>query len=286
VVPPFPCCERRFAGAGVDQPRKQKEILMLTNKVAVVYGAGGRIGSTVARAFAREGARVFLTGRTLEKLEPVAAAITAAGGTAQIAQVDALDKGAIAAHLAAVVERAGGVDVAFNAVWIRGDLQGTPLVDMTLEDFTTPVTTGISTHFLTATAAARHMVERGSGVILTLSSSAAGLSGRDESYHSTGGFGVACAAIEHLSRVLAGQLGPKGIRVVCLRSDALPETWPDQFADQADSPLTYMTAGTVLRRMPKLQEVAEAAAFAASDRASAMTGTIFNLTCGSVFDKD
>jgi 3-oxoacyl-[acyl-carrier protein] reductase len=260
--------------------------MLLRDKVAVVYGAGGKIGSTVARTFAREGARVFLTGRTREKLEPVAAAIAAAGGTAEIATVDALDKGAIEAHLKAVLERAGGIDVTFNAVWIRGDLQGTPLVDMTLENFTTPVMTGISTHFLTATAAARHMVKRGSGVILTLSSSAAGLSGRDESYHSTAGFGVACAAIEHLSRVLAGQLGPKGIRVVCLRSDALPETWPHQFAGQPDSPLTYMTAGTVLRRMPKLQEVAEAAAFAASDRASAITGTIFNVTCGSILDKD
>jgi NAD(P)-dependent dehydrogenase (short-subunit alcohol dehydrogenase family) len=260
--------------------------MLLKDKTAVVYGAGGHIGSTVAKAFAREGARVFLTGRRLENLEPVAKAIAAAGGTAELAQVDALDKAAIETHLDGLVAKHGGIDVTFNAVWILGERQGTALVDMALENFTAPVTTGISTHFLTATAAARHMVKRGQGVILTLSSSAAGLSGRDESYHSTGGFGVACAAIEHLSRVLAGQLGPKGIRVVCLRSDALPETWPHKFEGQADSPLTYMTAGTVLRRMPKLQEVAEAACFAASDRASAMTGAIFNLTCGSVLDKD
>ena len=260
--------------------------MLLKDKTAVVYGAGGKIGSKVAATFAREGARVFLTGRTLEKLQPVADAIVEAGGKAEVAQVDALDKAAIEKHLESVVAETGGIDLTFNAVWIRGDLQGTALIDMPLENFTTPVVTGISTHFLTATAAARHMVKRGSGVILTLSSSAAGLSGRDESYHSTGGFGVACGAIEHLSRVLAGQLGPKGIRVVCMRSDALPETWQHQFEGQADSPFTYMTAGTVLRRMPKIQEVAEAAAFAASDRASAMTGTIFNLTCGSVLDKD
>jgi 3-oxoacyl-[acyl-carrier protein] reductase len=260
--------------------------MLLKDKTAVVYGAGGHIGSAVARAFARDGARVFLTGRTLEKLEPVAAEIASAGGSAEVAQVDALDKEAVEQHLAGVVDKVGGIDVTFNAIWIRGDLQGTALVDMTLENFTTPVLTGITTHFLTATAAARHMIKRGKGVILTLSSSAAGLSGREESYHSTAGFGVACAAIEHLSRVLAGQLGPKGIRVVCIRSDALPETWPDDFRDQPESPLTYMTAGTVLRRMPKLQEVAEGAVFAASDRASAMSGAIMNLTCGSVLDKD
>ena len=260
--------------------------MLLKDKTAIVYGAGGKIGSKVAATFAREGARVFLTGRTLEKLQPVAEAIAAAGAKAEVAQVDALDKAAIEKHLETVVAETGRIDLTFNAVWIRGDLQGTALVDMPLENFTTPVMTGISTHFLTATAAARHMVKRGSGVILTLSSSASGLSGRDESYHSTGGFGVACISIEHLSLVLAGQLGPKGIRVVCMRSDALPETWQHQFEGQADSPFTYMTAGTVLRRMPKIQEVAEAAAFAASDRASAMTGTIFNLTCGSVLDKD
>ncbi len=84
--------------------------------------------------------------------------------------------------------------------------------------------TGTKTHFLTAIAAARHMVPKRSGVILTLSSSAAGLSGRDRRYHLTGGFSTACAAIEALSRSLAGELGPQGIRVVCLRPDAIPET--------------------------------------------------------------
>jgi 3-oxoacyl-[acyl-carrier protein] reductase len=260
--------------------------MLLENKTAVVYGAYGKIGSTVARTLAREGARVFLTGRTLEKLKPVADTILAAGGKAEVAQVDALDKAAIETHLDSVVAKAGGVDVTFNAIWIRGDLQGTALVDMTLDNFTTPVVTGISTHFLTGTAAARHMVKAGKGVILTLSASSAALNGREESYHSTGGFGVACASIEHLTRVFAGQLGSKGIRAVCIRSDALPETWGNDFPKDADSPYTFMTAGTALKRMPKIQELANAAAFAASDQASGMTGTIMNVTCGSVFDKD
>ena len=260
--------------------------MLLENKTAVVYGAYGKIGGAVAKTLAREGARVFLTGRKPEKLQAVADAITADGGKAEVALVDALDKTAIETHLDGVVKKTGGIDVTFNAVWIRGDLQGTALVDMTLDTFTTPVMTGISTHFLTGTAAARHMVKAGTGVILTLSSSAAGLNGREESYHSTGGFGVACGAIEHLTRVFAGQLGGKGVRAVCIRSDALPETWGSDFPRDASSPYTFMTAGTALKRMPRIQELAEAAAFAASDRASAMTGTIVNVTCGSVFDKD
>jgi 3-oxoacyl-[acyl-carrier protein] reductase len=262
--------------------------MMLAGKTAIVYGGGGKIGSAVSRAFAADGARVFLAGRSLGKLQPVVDAIAAAGGTAEAAEVDALDKVAIDRHLDAVITKTGAVDVSFNAISIRGDLQGTPLVDMTLDNFTTPVITGISTHFLTATAAARRMAERGSGVILTLSSSGAGLSGRDQMFHSTGGFGVACSAIESLTRTLAGQLGSRGIRVVCLRSDAIPEAWPVEFPrdfpEQYNKVKRYMEQGTVLGRMPMLREVADAAVFAASDRASAMTGTIVNLTCGSIMD--
>src|SRR3712207_2298913 len=141
---------------------------------------------------------------------------------------------------------------------------------MSCEDVTTPIITGVTTHFLTSTAAARHMMHKRSGVILTLSSSAAALSGRDRRYHSTGGFATACAAIEALSRSLAGELGPQGIRVVCLRSDALPQTWHGE-ADNREV-RTYMANGTVLGRLPTLSEVANAAVLMASDRASAMTG--------------
>lgn len=258
--------------------------MLLTNKNAVVYGAGGHIGSTVAKAFARDGARVFLAGRTLSTLEAVAEDITAAGGNAETAAVDALDPQSVEQHLAAIVQSAGGIDISFNAIWIRGDLQGTPLIQLPPEDFLTPVTTGTTTHFLTATAAARHMVRQQSGVILTLSSSAAALSGRDRRFHVTGGFSTACAAIEALSRSLAGELGPQGIRVVCLRPDALPETWPTADAGGDRSAQTYMENGTVLKRLPTLDEVAHAAVFMASDRASAITGTTVNLTCGSIMD--
>jgi 3-oxoacyl-[acyl-carrier protein] reductase len=256
--------------------------MLLKDKNAVIYGASGRIGSAVTRAFARDGAKVFLAGRTLPKLEALAEEISATGGTAEAAQVDALDPQAIEQHLDAIVKKAGRIDISFNAIWIRGDLQGTPLIQMPSEDFTLPVLTGVKTHFLTATAAARHMVRKRSGVILTLSSSSAGLSGRDRRYHLTGGFGTACAAIEALSRSLAGELGPQGIRVVCLRPDAIPETW----RAEADVVKTYMENGTVLGRLPTLDEVANAAVFMASDWASAMTGTIANLTCGSIMDMD
>lgn len=260
--------------------------MLLKDKYAVVYGAGGSIGSAVARAFARDGATVFLAGRTLAKLEPVVQAIASEGGAAEAAQVDAFDPQAVEQHLAAVVAQTGRIDITFNAVWIRGDLQGTPLMEMPWEDMTTPVLAGVKTHFITAIAAARHMVNQRSGVILTLSSSASVLSGRDRRFHLAGGFATACAAVEALTRSLAGELGPQGIRVVCLRPDAIPETWAVEPGGDinASGVKPYMEAGTVLDRLPTLQEVANTAVFVASDRASAMTGTTVNLSCGSFMD--
>lgn len=262
--------------------------MLLKDKIAIIHGAGGNIGSAVARQFARDGAKLYLAGRTLEKVEAVADAINADGGSAEAAAVDAFDEAQVRAHADAVAEKAGRIDVTFNAVWIRGDLQGKRLIDMATEDVLTPVNAGARTHLLTAIAAARHMVKRKSGTILTLSSTAAHLAGRDQMKHSTGGFSVACATIEALSRTLAGELGSHGIRVVCLRSDALPETWPvtPENAETIADFKAYMTAGTILGRMPTLAELANGAAFAASDRATAISGAILNLSCGSVMDAD
>jgi NAD(P)-dependent dehydrogenase (short-subunit alcohol dehydrogenase family) len=251
--------------------------MLLKDKNAVVYGAGGSVASGVARAFAREGARVFLAGHTLAKAEALAEEIAAAGGTAEAAEVDALEPQSVEGHLEEIVKTAGRIDITFNGISIRGDLQGTPLLEMPWEDFTTPVLVGVKTHFITATAAARHMVRQKSGVILTLSTSAAGLSGRDRRYHLTGGFSTACGAIETLTYSLAGELGPHGIRVVCLRPNAIPQAWA---RDHIESRI-YMENGTALGRLPTLGEVGNAAVFMASDWASAMTGTVADLTCGS-----
>ena len=262
--------------------------MLLTNKIAIIHGAGGKIGAAVARQFAADGAKLFLAGRTLAKVQAVADAINAAGGSAEAAEVDALDEAQVRAHADAVAQKAGRIDVAFNAISIRGDLQGTRVIDMATDDVMTPILAGARTHLLTAVAAARHMVKQKSGVILTLSSTGAHLSGRDQMKHSTGGFGVACSTIEALSRTLAGELGPHGIRVVCLRSDAITEAWErtPEHAAMFEEFDRYMTAGTILGRMPTLAEVANSAAFAASDRATAISGAILNLTCGSVMDAD
>jgi NAD(P)-dependent dehydrogenase (short-subunit alcohol dehydrogenase family) len=265
--------------------------MLLENKNAVIYGGGGAIGGAVARAFAREGAKVFLAGRTLAKLDRVAREIADAGGLAETAELDALDERAVDAHADAVAAKAGGIDVALNAVGIV-HVQGTPFAELSFEDFAHPLTTYTRTLFLTAKAVARHMVKRGSGVILTLSTPGSQMAGVGFM-----GIGVACGAIETFSRNLSGELGPSGIRVVCLRPDAIPEAVATSHtgkvfgadAERAGTTVEGMLSerartATLLRRLPTLGEVANFAAFVASDRASAMTGAIANLTCGSLVD--
>jgi 3-oxoacyl-[acyl-carrier protein] reductase len=274
------------AAAMLHRPSVENEgvSMLLQDKVAVVYGAAGAVGGTVARTFAREGAQVFALGRTRDTVEQVADDIRRSGGVAEAAVVDALDPEAVDGHLEALVASTGRIDISMNATSIRGDLQGTTLRDMTVDDFTLPAMTALRSNFCTGTAAARRMTDAGAGVILTMSTSASGLSGRDRRFHATGGFGAACAAVEEFTRSLAGEVGEHGVRVVCLRPDALPETWGARDTEPVMRAHSYMTDGTAMGRMPTLQEVANAAAFLASERAGAMTGTIVNLTCGSIMN--
>lgn len=246
--------------------------MLLDHKTAVVYGGGGAIGGAVARSFAREGAAVFLAGRSRSALDEVAVDILGTGGTADLAELDATDAAAVDRHLAAVVAERGGVDISFNAVGIE-DVQGTPLVEMAIEDFETPIRLAMRTQFVTMTATGRHMASRGSGVILAITATPARMY-----IPNAGGFAPACAAVEGLCRQLAGELGPAGVRVVCLRSAGSPDA-----IEMGPLESTYADL-TLLKRLPMLEEVGKVAALMASDYASPMTGTVANLTCGSIVD--
>jgi NAD(P)-dependent dehydrogenase (short-subunit alcohol dehydrogenase family) len=257
---------------------------LLEGKSAIIYGGGGGIGGGVARTFAREGAKVFLVGRTGEKLDAVAKDIMSAGGWAREAVVDALDEQAVDEHVRAVASEAGSVDVSFNLI-SRGDVQGTPLVNMTTDDLLRAVLTGLQSTFITARAAARRMIAQGSGVILHLNSaSGAG------AMPGMGSTGPADAATEAFMRYLAAEVGPHGVRVCGIWTAGVAETLSQEKltavgGTNAPEPQTAeeMIAGmAALRRAPRLAEVAEVAAFLASDRAAGMTGTMANVTCGLV----
>ena len=257
--------------------------MLLKDKNAIIYGAGGSIGSAVARAFAREGAHVFLTGRDTAGLESVAQEIAAMGGVAEVAQVDAFDENAVEAHVANLVKTTGRIDISFNAVDIAGSTQGTALLELSADAISVPVMHRVSANFLTARTAAKHMVENGSGVILMMTASPARMA-----WPLTGSFGVECAAIEGLCRSLASEISPRGVRVICIRSAGSPEAFADDLNDsfgKGRAEMTEMIADkTLLKRTPSLAEVGNVAALMASDYASPMTATVANMTCGSIVD--
>jgi 3-oxoacyl-[acyl-carrier protein] reductase len=264
---------------------RKRTRMLLEHKNAVVYGGAGSVGRAVARAFAREGARVFLAGRTLATLDEVAEELSSAGGSVETAQVDALDEQAVDEHADAVAEKAGGIDVSFNAI-SHGDVHGVSLAEMSFEDFARPITIAMRTQFLTTRAVARHMTRQGSGVIMAITATTARLA-----IPEVGGTGVTFDAIESQCRQWACELGRHGVRVVWLQTTGLPEALADTevFPDYGTGSgngmtrtelIAWMQRRTHLNRLTSLAEVGTVAAFMASNHAAAMTATAVNITCG------
>jgi NAD(P)-dependent dehydrogenase (short-subunit alcohol dehydrogenase family) len=240
---------------------------LLSGKTAAIYGGSGAIGSAVAQNYAREGARVLLAGRDLERVEKVARSIRQAGGLAEPARVDAADVSSLETHVQSVLKQTQQIDIVFNAT-SNQDVQATQLIDLSYADFLLPVQTAVTIHFLISTLIGRHMAEQGSGVILAMA-------GGREAVPNLGGSHVAWAAMAGLCRQLACELGPSGVRVAWILSPGSPES-DDTTAGDADLSL--------LRRRPRLDEVAQVATFMASDMAATMTATEVNITGGAIVD--
>jgi len=236
---------------------------LLENKHAVVYGAGGTVGQAVARAFARDGARVSLAGRTRASLDELAREIHDEGGdVADIAEVDALDASALDRHADRLVEEVGAIDICFNAV--GDETTFGRLIELPFADFVRPVTRLVTAHFLIASAVARHMIDRNSGVILTMTGSGVPAAGM-------GGAMTAWAAVDALCGQLARELGPFGIRVLWLRSNGVSASGGDP-AERERS---------MLHRLASPDDVGKVASFLASDQAATMTATAANITSGA-----
>jgi 3-oxoacyl-[acyl-carrier protein] reductase len=261
--------------------------MLLENKVAVVYGGGGIIGRAVARAFSAEGARVFIAGRRRQSLEAVADEISQAGAGADVAAVDALDEHAVDQHFASVVRAAGAVDICFNAI-SHGDVHGSGLLEMALDDFMRPIVTATRSQFLTTRAAARHMTQRRSGVIMAITATTS-----RQSIPEVGGTGVAFDAIESQSRQWAAELGPRGVRVVWLLTTGIPEAFHLDGVQLlpgygTGSPMTveqhvkWMRDKTLLGGLTTLADLGAAAAWLASDAGRSVTAAGVNLTYGAV----
>jgi len=248
--------------------------MLLEGKVAVIYGAGGKVGGAVAHTFAREGARVFLAGRTLVSLERVAAELPDGG---EIAQLDVLDAGAVDRHTEEVVAAAGSIDISFNLI-SHAFVQGRPLVEMSPEDYVEPVLSTVRSTFLTARAAGRHMMRQRSGVILSFGGAADPPRGAH-----LGSLQVALHAVEAMRRQLASELGAYGVRVVTLLTSGIPETIPDDVPARRTIS-EAIERSTLLGRAATLEDVARVAAFVASDQARTITGASINISAGTFLD--
>jgi len=254
--------------------------MLLKDKNAIIYGASGSMGGAVARAFAKEGATVFCTGRTGFSINKLVVEINNSDGKAIAAVIDAMNEKEVNDHLDDVMQQSGGIDISFNATGINNK-QGIVLTKMPLNEFIDPVEMTMRTQFITATAAARAMMKKKSGVILTLTATPGGLG-----YPMVGGFGPACAALENFSMHLAVELGVYGIRVVNIRSGGSPDSRPFREAMETnpevmDVVLGKMRADTMLKRQPLMADIANIAVFLASDMAATITGVTIDATAGT-----
>ena len=254
--------------------------MILQKKNAVIYGAGGSLGSAIAKALATAGAKVFLTGRSITSVQKIADEIRASGGIADVDKVDALNEKEINEHLERISRDGSTVDILFCAIDYQV-VQNMNLIEMKVDEFVQPVMLAMQSQFLTATAGAKIMMNQGSGVILSLTATPGGIG-----YPYTGGFAPACAAIETFSKNLAAEMGTYGVRVVNIRSGGSPDS--KVFKDAIDNQpkemepiLRNMENDTMLKKLPMMQDVANVAVFLASDLAGKITGVTIDVTSGT-----
>jgi 3-oxoacyl-[acyl-carrier protein] reductase len=276
-------------GATVSSMTATTSARRLEDKTAVVFGAAGEVGGAVAEELAAQGARVFLSGRTKTRVQQLAQTISSHGGTATAAEVDALDEDAVTSYLDDVVAAAGRIDIMFNAMGPQAVeyRNATSTLELPVEAFMLPMTTIVRSQFITARAAARHFVRAGSGVIVFLTATPSqGLS-------NTSAIGAAYGAIESLTRSLATDLSPLGVRVVSVRPSLMVETRVGQQTIQLgaaamgvpkEKMAEIITSRPLLRRSPTLADTAKLVSFVASEEANTLTGAIVNASCGLVLD--
>jgi NAD(P)-dependent dehydrogenase (short-subunit alcohol dehydrogenase family) len=263
---------------------------ILQGKRAVVFGAGGSIGSAVAREFAAEGAEVFLAGRTRSNIEDVTKGIVAADGRAHAAVLDALDDAAVNEYIGGIVKQSGRLDIVLNAVGplISEYRNTTNATELRIEEFMSPLLTVVKSQFITARAAAKHMIKQGSGVIIFLTGSPA----RGHVPGATA-IGAAFGAIESLTENLAVEVGPAGVRAVCLRTTANTDSRTIEQTMEALAGKMHITKEQATAAMANLNflkapasvsDTAKAAVLLASDRARFLTGTVANFTAGAALD--
>jgi NAD(P)-dependent dehydrogenase (short-subunit alcohol dehydrogenase family) len=249
--------------------------MLLEGKTALVFGASGAIASTVSRRFAAEGATVFASARDDTAVKELVEDINAGGGKAHGDHVDSTDPGEIDAYVEQIVGTHGAMDVVFNGTGARPRDLAYPALstEQAFEDFLAPTRIMVGSQFLTARAAARSMKAAGRGTIVLLSTGlAVSLSPL------VAGVAAASAAVEALTRSLAGEFGAAGIRVNCVRATGMPETRTIEETMAGFARLGYQATFPARPLGPlTVAETADTIVLLASERTAGMTGQIVAL---------
>jgi 7-alpha-hydroxysteroid dehydrogenase len=246
------------------------ERFLLTDRVAIVTGAGRGIGAATARTFAGAGADVVLAARTREQLDAVAADVHAAGRRALVIPCDVNDNDAVADLVARTVDAFGRIDVVVNNA---GGTMPRPFLDTSAGFLERSFHFNVTTAFMLSKAAVPHMLELGAGAIVNISSAIGRL--RDRGFVA---YGTAKAALSHMTRLMAADLAPKvrvnGIAVGSIATSALETVLDD------DAIREEMVRRTPLKRLGHPDDIALCALYLASPASSFVTGKLFEVDGG------
>ncbi|MDC9822734.1 7-alpha-hydroxysteroid dehydrogenase [Devosia sp. ZB163] len=247
----------------------------LDGNVALVTGAGAGIGRAIAQTFAAAGASVVVSDLKAETAEAVAAAITQAGGKAESIACNVTKEADIEAAVRLAVDRLGGLSILVN----NAGGGGAKPFDMPMEDFRWAFELNVFAMFRLSQLVVPHMARRGGGAILNISS----MAGENRNVRMAS-YGASKAAVNHLTRNIAFDLGPQGIRVNAIAPGAIR-------TDALATVLTPVVEKTMLRHTPigrlgQPDDIANAALFLCSPAASWISGQILTISGGGVQELD
>ncbi len=260
--------------------------MVLKDKVAIITGGSQGIGRRIAIVFAEEGAKVVVCARDLPKLQETVDAITSKGGRAIAVQTDLCDEKQVEHMVAETIKQFGTVDVLVNNSGVAGPTVN--VVDTDLGQWNETLAINLTGSMLCAKHVLKHMIPRGSGAIVNISSERGRTGDGKSGSPMRASYACSKAGMIALTECLSTEVGMHNIRVNCVAAAAVRgERIANVFKHQSEATgvpfeelMSKMVEDYSLKRPVEPDEVAHAAAFLASDAASGVTGQTLSVTCG------
>lgn len=257
--------------------------MQLQDKAAVITGAGSGVGRASALRFAEEGARVVVADVDLDRATETVRIVEEQGGRAVSVRADVSSDADVAQMIAACADAFGRLDILFNNVGIPTPRLGMTFLDHSLEDFERLTAVNFRGVFLGMKHAVARFREQGGGGVILNTGSVAGLVGWGGTV-----YGATKGAVHQLTKAVAVECAPEGIRVNAICPGAMPYTGfmaaggLELPADQLDD--VAVAAGSIhpMGRPVRAEDCAEAAVYLCSDRAANVTGVLLPIDGGYV----